>query len=379
MHYPDGGESPEEPERRRLRRARERLREGAGDALVLFPSPNLEYLSGFRESPGERHLLLFVPSDGEPLFFVPELYRDQVERDSRVGDVRTWGDDEEPLSRLERIARELGLADGHLLIDDTMWARFTQDLRTACPDATFGLASEVLARLRSRKDAAEIDALDRAGDVFDAAMADVRDLGERAIGMTETELGGWIGERLAEHGGTGTSFETIVGSGPNGAMPHHTHGDREIRPGDPVVLDFGTRVDGYPSDGTRTVVFAGEPDREFREVHGIVREAQNAAVEAVEPGETVGTVDAAAREVIEEAGYGDRFIHRTGHGIGLDVHEEPYVVADGDRVLETGMAFSVEPGIYLPDSFGVRIEDVVVVTEGGARRLTHADRGWRVG
>ncbi len=351
-------------------------RDGAADLLVLFPSPNLFYLTGFSESPGERHLLLFVPPAGDPTFLVPELYGEQVREESWVEDVRTWGDDGDPIDHVREAVRDLGIDDGRVLVDDTLWARFTQDLRRTFPEATFGLASEVLAPLRRRKDEAELDAIRRAGRIADQVVTEIRALGGGAIGMTEAELAAEIERRLADAGGEAVPFEVIVGSGPNGAKPHHTHGDRVVRSGDPVVLDFGTRVDEYPSDQTRTVVFEGDPPAEFRRAHDAVREAQDAAVAAVEPGATAGEVDAAAREVIEAAGYGDRFIHRTGHGVGLDVHEEPYVVAGSDVELEPGMVFSVEPGVYLPGEFGVRIEDLVAVTEDGCERLNGSDRGW---
>ena len=365
------------PFERRTRDCQSRLRDGAGDALVLFPSQNLFYLSGFSETPDERHLLLFVPARGDPVFVVPELYADQIREASWVDDVRTWSDDEGPRDQLRTVAADLELSGGRLLVDDTMWARFTQDLREILPETTFGLASDVVAPLRLRKDDAELDALRRAGRVADRVVDDLRSLGSDAVGMTETELAVDIERRLVDAGGDGTSFEVIVGSGPNGAKPHHSHGDRVIEAGDPVVLDFGTRVDGYPSDQTRTVVFAGDPSETFREVHEIVREAQEAAVAAVEPGVTAGDVDAAARDVVEAAGYGDQFIHRTGHGVGLDVHEEPYIVAGSDVELEAGMVFSVEPGVYLPGEFGVRIEDLVVVTDDGCERLNETERGWR--
>ena len=361
---------------RRVREARRRLDDRGDDALVLFPSRNLQYLTGFAEEPGERHLLLFVPADGEPVFFAPELYGDQLREESWIADVRTWGDTDDPVPRIADIAAELGLEGGHLLVDDTMWALFTQDLRTALPAATFGLASEVVSDLRIRKDAAELDAMERAAAVADETVRDLRAMGEDVIGLTETELAAEIERSLEANGGTGVSFDTIVGSGANGAKPHHHHSDREIQPGEPVVLDFGSRVDGYPSDQTRTLVFGGEPSEQIREVHDVVREAQQAGVDAVEPGVTAASVDAAAREVIEAAGYGDAFVHRTGHGVGLDVHEEPYIVGGNERELEPGMVFSVEPGIYLPGEFGVRIEDLVVVTEDGCRRLNDTDRGW---
>lgn len=366
-----------DPFERRTRDAQQRLREQGADAVVLFPSRNLRYLAGFDEEPGERHLLLFVPSESDPVFLVPELYEDQTRDDSWVADVHTWGDAENPVPRIAEIGEELGLTGGHLLTDDSMWALFTQDLRTALPEATFGLASEVLGALRVRKDEAELDAMCRAGAVADETVRDLRALGEDALGLTEAELAAKVEELLVANGGTGVSFDTIVGSGPNGAKPHHHHSDREIQPGDPVVLDFGTRVDGYPSDQTRTLVFGGEPSERVKQVHDVVREAHNAGVDAVEPGVTAESVDAAAREVIEEAGYGEEFIHRTGHGVGLAVHEEPFIVEGNERKLEPGMVFSVEPGIYLSKEFGVRIEDIVVVTKDGRRRLNDTNRGWR--
>jgi Xaa-Pro aminopeptidase len=361
----------------RTRDCQQRLRDAGAAGAVLFPSPNLSYLAGFEETPSERHLLLFVPADGEPAFVAPALYEEQLDEETWVADVRTYTDSEDPESLVADVAAEKGLTGGELLVDPTMWARFTQSLRETLPDATWDLADDVLAPLRVRKDDAELDALRRAGEAADAAMDDVRDLGADAVGMTERELADYVADRLATHGGTGVSFEVITGSGPNGAKPHHTHGDREVEAGDPVVCDFGTRVDGYPSDQTRTVVFAGDPPAGFEAVHDLVREAQQAAVDAVEPGVTAGEVDAAARSVIEDAGYGDEFVHRTGHGVGLEVHEEPYIVAGSDRELEEGMVFSVEPGVYLPGEFGVRIEDLVAVTADGCERLNDSDRGWQ--
>jgi Xaa-Pro aminopeptidase len=371
----------------RRRRAAARLRDADAAGLVCFPSRNLQYLTGFDEEPGERHFLLAVPaadrSDGgpeardEPALLVPALYESQVREETTVAAVRTWADGDDPVAAARDLLADLGLREGRLLVDDTMWATFPQDLRAAAPDATWGLASEALADLRIRKDDAELRALRDAAAAADATVRDLRDLGADAVGMTERALAERIADRLAAHGGAGVSFETIVGAGPNGAKPHHGHGDREIRAGEPVVLDFGTRVDGYPSDQTRTLVFDGDPPAEYERVHEAVREAQAAAVEAVEPGVTAGAVDRAAREVIEAKGYGDAFVHRTGHGVGLDVHEEPYIVAGNDRELEPGMVFSVEPGIYLDGRFGCRIEDLVAVTPDGCERLNDTDRGWR--
>jgi Xaa-Pro aminopeptidase len=364
------------PHERRTRDCQRRLRELGADAVVLFPSRNLQYLAGFTEEPKERHFFLFVPADGEPVFLAPELSAEQVREESWVPDVRGWADEDDPLAAVESIAADVGLGGGRLLVDDTMWATFTQDLRAVLPDAEFGLASDVLAELRVRKDEAELDAIDRAADVADAILEDLRDLGDDAVGMTENELARYIERRAAEYGAQGLSFEPTVGSGPNGAKPHHSHGERAVQAGEPVVFDFGVRVDDYPSDQTRTLVFGGDPPEKVTEIHEIVQRAQRAAVEAVGPGVPAEDVDAAAREVIADAGYGEYFVHRTGHGLGLDVHEEPYIVAGNDRELEPGMVHSVEPGIYLPGEFGVRVEDIVVVTDDGVERLNHTDRGW---
>ncbi|MFC7186800.1 M24 family metallopeptidase [Halorubrum yunnanense] len=373
----------------RRERAAARLREVDAEGLVCFPSRTLRYLTGFDGEPSERHFLFAVPagtgdggadapSDGEaPTLLVPSLYETQVREETTVATVRTWADGDDPVAAARDLLADLDLRGGRLLVDDTMWAAFTQDLRAAAPDATWGLASEALADLRVRKDDAELAALREAAAAADATVRDLRELGADAVGMTERDLAERIADRLAAHGGTGVSFETIVGAGPNGAKPHHGHGDREVRAGEPVVLDFGTRVDGYPSDQTRTIVFDGDPPAAYERVHEAVREAQAAAVDAAEPGGTAAAVDRAAREVIEAAGYGDDFVHRTGHGVGLDVHEEPYIVAGNDRELEPGMVFSVEPGVYLDGRFGCRIEDLVAVTPDGCERLNDTDRGWR--
>ena len=361
----------------RTRRCQDRLAAVGADAAVLFPSTNLFYASGFREEPGERHLFLVIPREGDPAFLAPEMYDAQIRDSSWVTDLRLWADGEDPTELVADLAEEFDLRDGHLLVDDTMWARFTQDLRETLPEATFGLASEVFDDLRVRKDETELAALRTAGEVADRVSVEIRELGEEAIGMTEEELADEIERRLAAAGGDEIAFGTIVGSGPNGAKPHHRHDDREIRRGDPVVLDFGAYVDGYPGDQTRTVVFAGDPPEGYEEVHEVVREAQAAAVEAVEPGVTAESIDRAARGVIEDAGYGDEFVHRTGHGVGLDVHEDPYIVAGNETELEAGMVFSVEPGVYLDGEFGVRIEDLVVVTESGCERLNDSPRTWK--
>lgn len=350
---------------------------GPGEVVVVFPSPNLYYLSGVWETPRERHLFGFVGPSGDPGMVVPSLSVNAVREETWIDDVRAYADDGDPMTVVADLVADRDWAVDQLYVDSTMWARFTQDLRAAFPDAAFGLADEYLSTLRVRKDDAELDALREAAAIADAVSVDIRSLGVDAVGLTESELAAEIEDRLAAKGGEGVSFETIVGAGPNGAHPHHTHGETVISAGDPVVLDFGTRVDRYPSDQTRTVVFGGDPPTGFVDAHEAVVAAQAAAVEAIEPGVSAASVDEAARAVLEDRGFGEAFIHRTGHGVGLDVHEEPYIVAGNDRVLEAGMVFSVEPGVYFDGEFGVRVEDLVVVTASGCERLNDSPRGWQ--
>jgi Xaa-Pro aminopeptidase len=363
------------PFERRTRRVRSRLTDVDAEALVLSPGQDLYYLSGVDIDRSDRLTLLVVPATGEPTFVVPALEAERIRTATWVEDVRTWSDGTGPGPALDPLLA--ALSPSHVLLADRMWVTDSLTVRDRLPEATFGPASKVLAPLRRRKDDRELDALRAAAEAADATVRDVRALGADAVGRTESDLAGFVAERLAAHGGTGVAFETIVAAGPNGADPHHASGDRVIDADDPVVLDFGTRVDGYVSDQTRTVVFDGDPPAAFADVHSVVREAQAAAVTAVEPGVSTGAVDRAARSVIESADHGDRFVHRTGHGVGLDVHEAPDVAAGGEVRLEPGMVFSVEPGVYLPDRFGVRIEDLVVVTDDGVERLNRTDHGWR--
>lgn len=383
------------PFEHRIEACRDGLEDADASLVVCVPGPNLTYLTGFEESPSERHLLLFVPRVGDPVVVAPAMYDRQLAAlpiEDPPLEVRLWSDEDDPVELvadvLEETLSDATSADGSptILVDDRMWATFTQDLRACRPDATYGLASDVLAPLRIRKDEFELDALRRAGAIADRVSLEVRQRGEDLVGTTEAELADEIDDLLGAYGGGPPAFETIVASGPNGANPHHHSGDRRIERGDPIVLDFGAFVDAdleagtsrYPGDQTRTMV-VGEPPAEYERVHEVVLDAQQAAIDAVEPGVAAGTVDRAARSVIDDAGYGDAFVHRTGHGVGLEVHEPPYIVAGNDRDLEPGMMFSVEPGIYLEDAFGVRIEDLVVVTEDGAERLNDSPRGWETG
>lgn len=349
-----------------------RALEAAEAAVAVFGlSSNLRYLTGFSDEPGERMLLLLVPREGEAAFVVPELYADQVEAHSPPATLRAWADGEDPGAILMEIADDMSRVPGKVLLDDSLWSVFCLRVQAAFPRRALGLASTVMTPLRQRKDDAEIAAMRRAGEIADAAYATVT--AQEISGLTEIELAGRLEAAMFSGGADGVAFETLVASGPNSALPHHRAGARTIEPGDAVILDYGCRVNGYCSDISRTVV-CGEPTVELVRVHAAVCRANQVARDRVGKGLRAEEVDAAARDVLVNAGYGDRFLHRTGHGIGLDIHEPPYIVKGNQQRLEEGMTFSIEPGAYFRQAFGVRIEDVVVVTGEGAGAMTHASR-----
>jgi Xaa-Pro aminopeptidase len=354
--------------RGRLARARRAVEEAGLDAILVTPSADLNYLVGYDAMQMERLTALVVRSGHDPVLVVPELEgpRAAATPAGALTDIVSWKDDEGPYVILGRQLQD----GGKFAVADRMLASHLLDLQATMPRSQFVSASPVLAGLRSRKDPGEIDLL--AGAAAGADQAFERIASQVFEGRTERDISENLGELLLEMGHDSVGFG-IVGSGPNGASPHHVPTDRTIRRGDIVVMDFGGRVEGYCSDMTRTVS-VGEPTKEATEVHEIVRRAQQAAFDAVGPGVAAEEIDRAARRLIEDAGYGSMFIHRTGHGIGLEEHEDPYIVGGNHQRLEPGMCFSIEPGIYLEGRFGVRIEDIVTVTEDGARSLNDAPR-----
>jgi Xaa-Pro aminopeptidase len=335
-------------------------------ALLLTPGPDLRYVIGYDAHQLERLTCLVIPAGRPPFLVVPrlELPAALASPAGDLGlDIVDWDETDDPYAvvaaRLGPV-RSVGLAD-------RMWALMTLRLRAALPGAEQGLASVALRNLRIRKSAAEVAALRAAGEAIDRVHARVP--GWLAPGRTEREVAADIADAIVAEGHERTDF-TIVASGPNAASPHHSVSDRVLAVGDAVVVDIGgTMPSGYCSDCTRTYVI-GEPPAGFAAYYEVLRDAQAAACAAVKPGITAEALDAAAREPIAAAGYGEYFIHRTGHGIGLECHENPYIVAGNTEVIEPGMAFSIEPGIY-PGAHGARIEDIVVCGEEGAIRLNN--------
>jgi Xaa-Pro aminopeptidase len=336
--------------------------------VIITPGPDLAWLTGYQPHITERLTMLVLSPDREPTLVVPRLERGDAE-ESTAGPLLSfvdWMDGSDPYEAASTLFRP----DAEFGISDSAWALHLLRLRQAMPDVSYRGLSDSLPMLRAVKDAGELARLAAAGAAADAAYRDI--IGTRFAGRRETEVAADLAALLRQHGHEQIDF-TIVGSGPNGANPHHEAGDRLIQPGDAVVLDFGGLRFGYGSDTTRTVS-VGEPGPEVRAVHEIVRQAQEAAVNAVRPGVTCADIDQVARKIIADAGYGDNFIHRTGHGIGVTTHEPPYIVTGEAQPLVPGMCFSVEPGIYFADQFGVRIEDIVTVTEDGVQRLNNTSR-----
>jgi Xaa-Pro aminopeptidase len=359
----------------RLARTRDATRVAGFDALLITPSPDLRYLLGVGGESHERLTCLILPADGDPVLVVPALERPGLDGTPvlELGlEIAEWTDGADPYALISAVLRRSGSAVTRAAVGDTMPAAHVLALRDALPACQQELASTVLAQLRMRKDSAEIAALTAAGQAIDRVHAR---MGEwLRIGRTEAQVGADVAAAIVEEGHTAAAF-VIVGSGPNGASPHHDVSARVLRAGDVVVIDIGGPTpEGYFSDCTRTYSLGEPAQADVAAGYTVLQAAQDAAVAAVAPGVTAEQVDAAARVPITDAGFGERFIHRTGHGIGLEVHEQPYIVAGNDLMLEAGMAFSVEPGIYLPGRWGARIEDIVVVNASGVTRLNHRSR-----
>lgn len=342
------------------------------EAVLIAPSADLRYLIGYNAHQLERLTCLVLPAQGPATLVVPTLERPAAEASPAPGTglvIVDHADGSDPYP-LVRSALGTALKPGAKVgIGNRMFAEHALALRDALPEIEQQLTGPVLRELRMRKTPAEIAALAAAGAAIDSVHARMGDW--LRAGRTESEVAAHILDAIRASGHATADF-AIVASGPNGASPHHGTSDRLIAEGDPVVVDIGgTMPSGYCSDSTRTYVANGEPPAEFAAYYAVLFEAQNAAVAAVKPGVTCEAIDAAARDVIADGGYGEAFLHRTGHGIGMDGHEDPYIVAGNTLPLEAGMAFSIEPGIYLAGHHGARIEDIVVCTPNGVRRLNN--------
>jgi Xaa-Pro aminopeptidase len=368
----------------RLAACRRSVVERGFAALLIGVGPDLRYLTGFVGEPMERLTLLVVPREGAVSFVVPRLEAEKARTTPLVRNGATEvvpfdETDDSPAIIAGLLAHSATGSADPIGLSDRLWAMHVLQLQEALVGRRFASASAAMRDMREVKDADEAQLLRLAAQAADRTMDAIAS--GRLIGRTESDVGREIRQRLIDEGHDLADF-AIVGSGPNGASPHHDAGERVIAAGEPIVLDIGGTRAGYLSDTTRTIWVAGpadvEPEPEFRLVYDLVREAQAAATAAVRPGTEAQTVDGAARAVIAAGGYGEYFTHRTGHGIGLEVHEDPYIVAGNSTRLRPGMAFSVEPGIYLPDRWGVRLENVVLCSESGVEVVNRSSVDLRV-
>ncbi|MGH9177848.1 MAG: M24 family metallopeptidase [Acidimicrobiales bacterium] len=347
----------------RVERVRARMGQLGIDSLLLSLGADLPWLTGYVAMPLERLTMLVLPLDGEATLVIPRLEAPRVEHDPAVFGMRPWHETEDPVA----VVAGLVGRRSRLAVSDRTWATFVLGLQRSLPEAEWLAASVVTGPLRAVKDGEEIAALRRAGAAADRVAAALVEGEIDLVGRTEAEVSADLGARLRAEGHDRVNF-AIVGSGPNSASPHHEPGRRVIEAGESVVCDFGGTFDGYCSDTTRTV-FTGPPPAGYLDLYAAVQRAQASAVEAAVVGMPCEDVDGVARRVIEEAGYGPQFVHRTGHGIGLEEHEDPYLVGGNCEALVAGHAFSVEPGIYVEGRWGVRIEDIVVATDQGPEPL----------
>ncbi len=351
----------------RLDRVRKAMAEQGIDVLLLSVGHDLPYVTGYYAMPLERLTMLVVPSDGDATLVVPQLEAPRVVERPDVFTIAPWPESADPV---DLVARLCGGAST-LAVGDQMWARFLVELLPHLPEASYRRAVEVVGPLREVKDEVEIAALRAAGEAADRVAAQLQGGEIALVGRTEAQVSADISARLVAEGHDKVNF-AIVAAGPNAASPHHHASSQVIGAGEIVLCDFGGTMDGYCSDITRCV-FTGEPPAEITDAYAVLHAAQAAGVAAATVGTPCEDVDRAAREIIADAGYGGQFIHRTGHGIGLEEHEDPYIIEGNSAPLAAGHAFSVEPGIYVAGRWGIRLEDIVVATAAGPQSLNNAD------
>lgn len=351
----------------RLKKTKNLMNQQEVSSIFLTPSADMYYLTGFYTSPHERIFLCIIPIDEEPLFIVPKLYEEQVKKISWIENVRVWSDKSKVTTQLKKILRELQIKKQKIAITDSLWMKHFKIFQQSISNGNFIFTSEFLSKIRMCKSENEIKSMQHASKFAEKALDSI--LSECKVGKKEFELAALAEFEMRKSGSEGPAFETIVASGANSSFPHHLTGKRSINNGECIIFDLGARFSYYCSDITRTVSI-GKVSSKIIKIYGLVLHAYNKAINNVRPGVSAGSIDKVARKVIEDAGYGEYFIHRTGHGVGIDVHEAPYIHEKNNIKLEVGMTFSIEPGIYIPGLYGVRLEDVVVVTDSGCKPLT---------
>ena len=355
----------------RLERARQAMRAQGVDVALLSLGLDMPYLTGYNAMPLERLTMLVLPANGDAVMVIPRLEAPRVQPMPSVFSLHPWNETDDPVAITAELVRSAAPSSRVVAVGDQMWARFLVDLMPLLPNTQYRRSVDVIGSLRMRKDSAEIEALRAAGSAVDKIAAELQAGSIALVGRTEAQVSADLSARIIAQGHDVVNF-AIVAAGENAASPHHHPGSRVIQPNEIVLCDFGGTMNGYCSDITRCV-YTGEPSSEVAEAYAVLFEAEAAAVRAATVGTPCEEVDAVARRVITAAGFGEYFIHRTGHGIGLDAHEDPYIVSGNSLALEAGHAFSIEPGIYMPGKWGMRLEDIVVATVDGPDSMNHAD------
>lgn len=359
MNSRGGSALPSSVFEERLARVQQAMAVRDVDVVMLSVGHDLPYLTGYHAMPLERLTMLVVPREGTATLVIPRLEEPRVAPHPTVFTTAPWNETDDPIALTARLAK----GARRVAIGDQLWARFLVELLPHMAGVDWIRAVDVVGPLRRVKTAAEIAALQRAGAAADRVAAQLHAGDIPLIGRTEAQVSADISQRLLDEGHDVVNF-AIVAAGENAASPHHHPGDRVIRAGEIVLCDFGGTMADYCSDITRCV-YLGQPSPDVRDAYAVLKEAQAASVASAVVGVTCESVDAAARDIIAAAGYGDYFVHRTGHGIGMEAHEDPYIVSGNTELLEAGHAFSIEPGIYIPGKFGMRLEDIVVATGSG--------------
>ncbi len=356
-----------------IRKIRAGLNEIGADCFFAFSGTNIYYTSACHIGPSDRLAAVIIPAEGEITIVSPGFEGARMRREKLVGGVQTWEEDEDPFDLVAQIFRDKGLADGIISVDDELWFRVYERMKIDSPGIKWVNGGDVIAKARWTKCEEELQCIETACDYVAKGIENA--LAELKAGMSELDFSALIARKIHEVGKV--EGGALVQSGSNASDPHHPTDKRILKDGDAVVIDSGCRVDGFYSDISRTLMI-GKVSDEIKKAWEVLKDAQQVSIDSVKPGITCESVDAAARDYLEERGYGQYFIHRTGHGLGMEGHEPPYMVKGNKQILEPGMSFTIEPGIYVPNKFGMRIEDDIAVTETGPRMLSVIKKDWEI-
>jgi len=352
----------------RIKKLVEILKKKQINSYICGLSTDMYYLTGYHAPQSERFTGLFISLQDPPILIVPEMNLNQIRENVSIKNIITWNESEDPFQKLAWIIEERNLSKSTIAVEDTLWSKFLLAFQEKLSKVKFISGSRLVSGLRRIKTNHEKDLMMNIGIITDQVME--KAISKIQVGVTELKIANLIENTFKEFGVKYGGDVPLVASGPYSAQPHYSATEKVIGEGESVIMDFGGIWERYRSDMTRTV-FVGNPPKEYLKIYNTVKQAQEAGKQSIKPGRTCEEIDRIVRNIIKEKGYSQYFIHRTGHGIGLDFHEEPYIVEGNKTVLEPGMTFSIEPGIYISGKYGVRIEDCVIVTKEGSESFTN--------